>query len=362
MTALEKSPPRKTEINKTGSPVVILLLESFVDPLDFRIRFDRDPIPNFREFAKRHGLFYAQVPGFGGSTENTTFELLTGAPIYHLPKDTKPNVHYIRRPLDSIVRSFQSSGYRSIGLHNFHGWAWRRNLVWPWLGFESIQFGPDFEQVALNEQDWPTSDKPLFDAIERELLKPDILPPFIYAVSVATHGPYRSRSGNQQERVQVLDSPAELQVTDWHIDRLEDYVSRLSVLDRELKPLFEAIERSGARFLILGDHHPSPSLSFTHHLGPPGTPKFQSTEPRLHLTPAIVDRMTHRRWARKDPFPGHCVGLEFSSALGISLSRLQTIFHKRCSFEREVASSKHSKEEKNLVYDLLFSELGLEPK
>ncbi|MCB0419257.1 MAG: hypothetical protein KDD39_16540, partial [Bdellovibrionales bacterium] len=142
-------------------PLVVILLESFVDPSMYGLELSADPIPNLHALAERHQAYKVIVPAYGGGTATTSFELLSGVSLSELESLTHPFLDLIHQPTHSLAWTFRRNGYETIGLHNFVGHSWRRNQVWPFLGFKRTAFLEEMPGVEQNYRGFPVSDAPL---------------------------------------------------------------------------------------------------------------------------------------------------------------------------------------------------------
>lgn len=82
----------------------------------------------------------------GGSTCNTEFETLTGESLTFLPAGAFPFESYIDVSLPSLVSCLASQGYSTTALHFEEGENWKRNRVYPLIGFQKFYIIDDFEE------------------------------------------------------------------------------------------------------------------------------------------------------------------------------------------------------------------------
>jgi phosphoglycerol transferase MdoB-like AlkP superfamily enzyme len=126
---------------KTGKQpnVVLILSESFWDvPQMKNVRFDPDPIPNFRSISSTFGGGRLISPTFGGKTALVEFEILTGNSMALLPKGSVPYQQYLKNPIPSVVWEFKKNGYETVAVHTYEKTFFNRANAYPLLGFDAF--------------------------------------------------------------------------------------------------------------------------------------------------------------------------------------------------------------------------------
>lgn len=237
--------------------VLILMLESFVDPHIWGIRFAVNPIPFLTKLFDQSGHQKIISPAFGRETANAEFELLTGIPHALLDTVSTPFTSFVKSRISSVVNEFQAAGYASVALHNFTEGAWNRKSVYPKLGFSRFRFLNDMDDNT-RIYDWPT-DRVLFAEIEKELRREG--PRLVYGLTVNTHSPYVnyfSKAGGTPDGLNLIE-PEELRrfgANSFALAALASYLAKVRLLDSELESLFGRIDQRNLDIYILGDHHP----------------------------------------------------------------------------------------------------------
>lgn len=89
---------------------------------------------------------YALSSAYGGRTANSEFEFLTSATLSFTPPGTIGYQQYIDEQAYSLTSILKSRGYNTIAMHPFLSNGWKRNTVWPRLGFSECYFLEDFPQ------------------------------------------------------------------------------------------------------------------------------------------------------------------------------------------------------------------------
>ncbi len=245
-------------IIRTGNclpPLLVVQAESFFDPRRLSPAIRRDILPNFdklRDHAAHHGLL--GTPAWGGYTMRTEFLTLTGLSPADLGLDmTNPYHAFARRRIDSLAWRLRAAGYRTICMHPFDRAFYRRDVVLPLLGFEHF-LGIEYFGGG-GSPGGTVSDEALAVAINR-LIANSTEPLFIFAITIANHGPWGRRADNRETAAGPENDPA-----------LAHYIDGCRATDRMIGALAGApwCSRDGAVFAFYGDHMPILSGPFRTH-------------------------------------------------------------------------------------------------
>jgi phosphoglycerol transferase MdoB-like AlkP superfamily enzyme len=238
----------------TRPDVIVLLLESFFDPLTLGIPFSRDPIPFLRTMMDASGDAELHSTLWAHGTANAEFEILTGLSTAFLPPDSVVFFHYLHGPLRSLATELRAVGYRAEAVHPNAGWFYARHDAYRWLGFDRAWFEEDF--IAPREARARISDDRAFFAKLRERLDgADDTPRFLWGVTLGTHGPYApARAAHCDLRVGADADPH----APGRFPTLRTYACLLERLDRRLREFVEALETRGKPYVLFayGDHLP----------------------------------------------------------------------------------------------------------
>jgi hypothetical protein len=257
------SPALASEANVASPPdVIVLLLESFFDPLTLGIPFSRDPIPFLRTMLAQSGNAELHSTLWANGTANAEFEILTGLSTAFLPPESVVFFHYLRAPILSLATEFRRAGYRAEAVHPNAGWFYSRADAYRWLGFDRAWFKEDF--VPTREVRATISDDRLFFAKLRErLTAPNnavARPQFLWGVSLGTHGPYA------HDRVPRCDLRVGEDAAGGasELDSLRVYACLLERLDRHMKEFISWLDLRGKPYVLFayGDHWPPLGAGF----------------------------------------------------------------------------------------------------
>ncbi len=215
--------------------LVLLQLESFCDPRRLGLG---QPLPHWDALASGATLRgRLAVPGFGANTMRTEFVVLTGLDDAALGLDRfNPYFRFARAPVASLAWALRGAGWSTACLHPFDGRFFGRDRVLPALGFQRFEDATAFAE-APREHDLVT-DAALGARIAAELDAAGD-PVFLYAISVAAHGPWPGP------------------------DPAATWAARMAATDAMLGAVAQAARRSPRPVVLaaFGDHRPSLSIA-----------------------------------------------------------------------------------------------------
>lgn len=236
--------------------VVAVQSESFFDA---RRVLRKAPHGFMRNFSKTSSeARYAgrlRVPAWGANTLRTEFAFLSGIPDEALGVDRfNPYLRYCDKPVWTIAAYLRSIGYRTVCIHPFHKSFFRRDKVYPHLGFdEFIDIGA-FD--AADRVGPYVSDDAVARKIE-SLLESGDGPVFVFAITMENHGPWKKPR---------IDVPEALAAAMPRASRpFSQYLAHLANADRmigRIRKHLMASERPSV-FCFYGDHLPSMPKMFS---------------------------------------------------------------------------------------------------
>ena len=107
-------PEETTEAAEDTPNIIVVLLESFVDPSDVKfLQTSEDPVPNFHNLLNNYSSGYLKVPVVGAGTANTEFEVLTGMSMQYFGTGEYPYKTTLKEidSCESIASDLGSLGY-----------------------------------------------------------------------------------------------------------------------------------------------------------------------------------------------------------------------------------------------------------
>ena len=191
------------------------------------------------------GNTYVSV--FGGQTPNSEWEFLTNNSMAFMPYRTVPYQQYIRKNSYSLATTLKSQGYITNAIHPWYGSGYRRNAIYPLLGFDS------FESIeTLNDlnclRGYPTDLSTYEYVVEQFKNKPKTDKIFNFVVTMQNHSGYDLEG--YESTVFLTDIE--------NCPRVEQYLSIMKESDKALEYLINYFENYNEKTIILffGDHQP----------------------------------------------------------------------------------------------------------
>ncbi|MCD8337398.1 MAG: LTA synthase family protein, partial [Lachnospiraceae bacterium] len=239
----------------SGTPnIIVIMNESWADYTDIgnTLELSEDYMPFIRSLTENtiKGTAYSSV--FGGNTPNSEYEFLTGNTMAFLPTSSVGFNLFVRGNLPSLASQLGSLGYYTLAMHPYRGTNYRRNIVYPQIGFDTYYTRDDFDYPYKIRN--YISDETLFDRIimEYEENLDSGNPLFSYNVTIQNHGGYYSSNTKN------LDLEIEVLNTGFSTMRAEIYVNLVKATDDAFKQLVEYFETVEEPTIIVmfGDHQP----------------------------------------------------------------------------------------------------------
>lgn len=240
--------------------IVMIMGEAFSDlsnnpNLDFSNY--RDPLKNFKEMSSSQNAISGKivVPGFGGGTSNTEYDVLTACPTRYL-NNPLPTYNFIHQPFDALPRRLEQLGYETQAIHPGYQWFYNRKNVYPDLGFENCYFlenSFDLESQGISGyiSETATIDK-ILETLDTHIKTKDT-PLFSFTVTIQNHGPYDNHYGTLPKSFDT-----DIPLSDTEEDLLTQYFKGIHDADEELGRLRDYAQASTEPIVIVyfGDHLP----------------------------------------------------------------------------------------------------------
>ena len=233
--------------------LIVIMNESFADYTSIGKGLDlsEDCMPFIHSLTENTIKGTAYVSIFGGNTPNSEYEFLTGNTMGFLPASSVGFNLFVRGNLPSIASELKSQGYETLAMHPYRGTNYRRNLVYPQIGFDTFYTRDDFTQAKYIRS--YISDDTLAQRIITEFNKHEEstdMPLFSYNVTIQNHGGYFASNTRNLD----LD----ITVEDAEVDQTKTtlYVNLIRESDQMLQNLVNYFEDKEAPTVIVmfGDH------------------------------------------------------------------------------------------------------------
>lgn len=234
--------------------IIVIMDEAFSDLSvlgDFTTNEDYMPVLHSLQQGHENTVTgHMNVSVVGGNTANTEFEFLTGSTMAFLPDGCVPYQQYIDSDTDSLASHLKGLGYKTIAMHPYNAGGWERNIVYPYLGFDTFYSLKDFSNVTKVRE--YVSDDSCVDRIIKEFERAEE-PLFLFNVTMQNHSSYTAKFDNFTPNIKVEGSES---------FQLSSYLSLMQLSDAALGRLIEYFEQQEEETVIVffGDHQPSDSV------------------------------------------------------------------------------------------------------
>ena len=254
---IEKFSPISTPVPEDyDSPDVIMIQsEAFSNPTLFnKVDELHSLLPVYAKAIEQGNTGYMKVPTFGGGTIRTEYEVLSGVPLFALPKIEFPYMQIKARKVETLASEFGRNGYFATAIHANSGGFWNRKNFFEIAGFDKFITIEEFP-VDVVKDGFFMSDKSMTDVIINQLAGNE-KKKFIFAVSIEAHGPYES-DDTIDGRINKVTLPEGLSAQSK--TEYENYIYHISNADKELGRLHDYLELRGKPYILVfyGDHLPA---------------------------------------------------------------------------------------------------------
>lgn len=238
--------------------IVIIQLESFFDVSYLKnFWFSKNPIPTFTALKKTCPSGLLTVPSLGGGTANSEFEVLTGINLDFFGIGEYPYQTVLKTtPCESMARTLKDKGYTSTAIHNHTAGFYKRNQVYPNLGFD--KFVP-VEYMNIRERNglgW-AKDSILLETIP-EAMESTPGRDFIFTVTMQSHGKYPTEPTDEKKEIHVKTKEYD-EDDESMLYGLEYYANELYETDMVVSKLLEYFKNypEPVAVVLYGDHLPA---------------------------------------------------------------------------------------------------------
>jgi hypothetical protein len=249
--------------------IVVIQSESFFDPRRVYPQVKAEVLQHFdraRLEADRYGLF--EVPAWGANTVRTEFSFLTGIDVLKLGVDRfNPYRRLINFGVPSLARLLQQQGYRTICVHPYPASFYKRDILFPMLGFDQFVDISEFEVITKQRKGdcHFVGDEVVADKVLELLGQESEQPTFVFVITMENHGPLHLESLPKADKQEWLTQPLPGGCEDLGV-----YLRHLGHADQMIKKLTEGLSSAGRPGTLAwyGDHVPIMEKVYQ-HLGTP---------------------------------------------------------------------------------------------
>ncbi len=234
---------------KDNPNIIVIINESFCDYYNLYKEGYADPIEYFTNLSKSEnvisGVMYTST--FGGETANVEYEFLTQNSLRVLPMGSYVFQQYITKPIkSSLVQILEDNGYKTSAIHPWEEYAYSRNKIYRFFGFDSIKFKNDIDSLEKNFNNEFYSDRSTYKELMKQINnKKDNEKIFEYVLTVQNHTGYWNTDPNQ------------IKYSDDNTQNV--YMQLLHESTDALKEVVEELKQKDEKYILLffGDHQPS---------------------------------------------------------------------------------------------------------
>lgn len=280
--------------------IIFVMNESFSD-LSYvgKLKTDTPYMQYFKSLTKEHPHGKLLVSVLGGGTCNTEFELLTSLSMLNMPNNCYTYMQHITGEIPSLASYLKGYGYRAVAMHPFYEICWKRNSVYPFMGFDDFISGEDMSDdhgIYVSADRWEKgfgadveyvrtliSDSFFYkELIEEFESKGEDEKMFIFALTVQNHSSYEYEGDDFVTDVHITSPEGDF-------PRAEQYLSLIKDSDEALEELITYFEGVDEKTMIVffGDHQPNVEHQLINLLAPYRQQIVNSYLSR-YLTPFVI--------------------------------------------------------------------------
>lgn len=230
--------------------IIAIMNEAFSDLSmlgDYPAAPSYQPYTSTLEENTTKGTLYVSV--FGGATSDTEYEFLTGNSMAVMPQNSVPYQQFITDSTDSLAATLKEQGYYNIAIHPYEPSGYKRDMVYPLLGFDEFLSEENFVKPERIRS--YISDRECYGKIIEQYEEKGDQPLFIFNVTMQNHGGYSGeRLFAEEETVRLKNLSG--------YSPVEQYLSLLRETDKAFQTLVDYFQKEEEPTVILlfGDHQP----------------------------------------------------------------------------------------------------------
>lgn len=236
---------------KERTPDIILIMnETFFDLSNVtEIETDKSVTP-FIDSLKNKVTGYSIVPGSGGGTNRSEYELLTSNSLTLMP-DVTPFAFLELDGADSIVKFLKEKGYETAASHCAGDVNYARGIAYPKLGFDNSYFIGSFGDFEKYGERPYATDKYVYEHMIEKYNSMGDGPRFFFNLTIQNHGDWDLNDENE-DLIHTTSDFGE------YTDDINEYLSCISLSDSAFEYLVNYYKKCDRDVIIcmVGDHSP----------------------------------------------------------------------------------------------------------
>ena len=245
--------------NNKNPDVILILNESFYD-MDYYVDTQADVNPMESFYGIENAIYgKAVVPGSGGGTNNSEYELLTSNSISLLTIDSPFNYLDLSSNKNNIVQYFNDEGYQTVGMHCKNGANYSRHIAYPAIGFKNIFFPYPINKNYLDYTHNYYGNRSMLDSdnykdMNQKYNELDSSSRFIYMLTYQNHGSWDQNDSSYD----IVHSSKDFGSKALN-ENMNEYLTSVKMSSSAFKDLIEQYKNVDRDVIIcmVGDHAPA---------------------------------------------------------------------------------------------------------
>ena len=237
--ALKAADTERVPLDEKVANLIVILGESFYDPLLYTEEYPfsgGDPLPELREVFQEMPSGYMYSPEYGGGTANVEYEVLTGLSNFWARSTPYVSALNKRSGVLSAASWAQLFGFDTLGIHPYDGALYKRNIVYPILGFDEFI---DERKMTYTEKEGKSeyiNDRSAYQEVLQRLKEAEG-PQMISLITMQNHGPYDGAQYDELEYQMLWDNNLLLENSIQSLHNGDEYIGEfLAELDELGEP------------------------------------------------------------------------------------------------------------------------------
>ena len=237
--------------------IIVIMNESLADfEENVKLKSSTEVLSNIHSLKENTKKGYLYVPGFGGGTADTEYEVLTGNTKEFLPQGAIAYQLYCRNPEYGMANTLVENEYLTAALHPFYSRGWNRTGVYSAMNFNEF-FSVENWDDELDYIRWYASDRATFRKLINMCQERKTEKNFLFCVTMQNHGGYAETENAGFVADVSLDYDEEYPLA-------EAYLSLEKRSDEAFGALIEHFQNieEPTMIVMFGDHWPNLEAGF----------------------------------------------------------------------------------------------------